>query len=930
MSTETYRKWWILSKKQLECLQEYDDFMKKNTKKEKSRVKANHIVSGLYTKYCMLVKNIDICLDQTIQPQKRVTIRKLVDSATTRLIEINNLLRDIDISEIHYCDGNLIEQKLIPNSIEFLNPTLFFPRPIEIEDMWQRIQKGERIFIPSPTLSPSASKTAEETEGEKTEGEKKEGEKPEGEKKEGEKKEGEAADEKKVEAQDDSKSKEAAKEEKKKRKASAKKLVTEKKELSLEEIEAAKQQEILLNAILLIQTSERGRQARLYCTDILGARGPDPNDPSRAKKPEVEVTAEDLDNAAIGFQKLYRGYMARKEQKQRELKRRYLIGMYEPSWKSTEEFDKLKINAEIRRQIVSQKFKEYVDSMDKEKERIMRVVAPGLMEDISDEIREWFHEWYTEIQCFDKIPPTAKGGTVLVVRCETFTPKEYLADLERKKAEKEKGKDDKAAKEKAAKEKKKKKEEEKKKKEAEKKKKADAKKAKEAGEWEFEFPKDEDEPPAMKLLIDSIQEYITLWREKKMIDNPLDEIYMDLILDQVCYEMQLEVRQNVDQLMKLELRMLNEALVADLKKAGKKNAKMPKEKKEKVKKPKVDKKDLTRNRRTEDIFQELIDNEIIRKYPKVHLDEFLGDFSYSNWDKREEECDTFPCLGDIRHQVAINCILPLGVGTMIKPKSVLIAGPKQSGKHLLANAIFTETKAVLFDLTPANLVGKYDGPVGQKMLLHLINKMSRLLQPSIIYFDGGEKPFYKKVPKEENDQNPKRFGSSLLKNIIKPIMPKDRVLVLAITNQPWAAKPSGLKKAFERVILVPRTDYGSAYIFWKHYLMRHHGVHRTFDLSCLAKLSVNYPASVIKEVVDTVMTPRRIIALSYLPLQEIELYDVLIQNPNGPINDKDYAKLMKWYNKVPIRVARANYQIDIDDAKAALAEQAEKAAQKKK
>lgn len=85
------------------------------------------------------------------------------------------------------------------------------------------------------------------------------------------------------------------------------------------------------------------------------------------------------------------------------------------------------------------------------------------------------------------------------------------------------------------------------------------------------------------------------------------------------------------------------------------------------------------------------------------------------------------------------------------------------------------------------------------MLLHLINKMSRLLQPSIIFFDGAEAPFYKKVPKPERALEPKKMGKKLLKGIIKPILPEDRVMVLGITGKPWTAKAKPILKAFERV-----------------------------------------------------------------------------------------------------------------------------------
>ena len=57
-------------------------------------------------------------------------------------------------------------------------------------------------------------------------------------------------------------------------------------------------------------------------------------------------------------------------------------------------------------------------------------------------------------------------------------------------------------------------------------------------------------------------------------------------------------------------------------------------------------------------------------------------------------------------------------------KSILLAGPRGTGKKMLVHAMCNETGANLFDLSPANLVGKYPGKDGLKMLMHLIFKVS--------------------------------------------------------------------------------------------------------------------------------------------------------------------------------------------------------------
>lgn len=57
-------------------------------------------------------------------------------------------------------------------------------------------------------------------------------------------------------------------------------------------------------------------------------------------------------------------------------------------------------------------------------------------------------------------------------------------------------------------------------------------------------------------------------------------------------------------------------------------------------------------------------------------------------------------------------------------KSVLIAGPRGVGKKMLVHCICTETGANMFDLTAANIAGKYPGKAGLQMMLHMVFKVS--------------------------------------------------------------------------------------------------------------------------------------------------------------------------------------------------------------
>ena len=78
-------------------------------------------------------------------------------------------------------------------------------------------------------------------------------------------------------------------------------------------------------------------------------------------------------------------------------------------------------------------------------------------------------------------------------------------------------------------------------------------------------------------------------------------------------------------------------------------------------------------------------------------------------------------------------MLPLGSETLreLTPlvRSVLLAGPRGSGKRMLVEAVCTELGATLFDITPANIAGKYPGKSGLVMLLHLVSKVRPVTRP---------------------------------------------------------------------------------------------------------------------------------------------------------------------------------------------------------
>ena len=109
-------------------------------------------------------------------------------------------------------------------------------------------------------------------------------------------------------------------------------------------------------------------------------------------------------------------------------------------------------------------------------------------------------------------------------------------------------------------------------------------------------------------------------------------------------------------------------------------------------------------------------------------------------------------------------------------KSMLFVGPEGTGKSMLLHSICTELGATLFDLTATNIVGKYPGKSGLNMLLHLVIKVSKQMQPSVIFIDNAEKTFLKKISKADKS-DPKRLKKDLPR-LVRSLTSEDRVMLI--------------------------------------------------------------------------------------------------------------------------------------------------------
>lgn len=90
-------------------------------------------------------------------------------------------------------------------------------------------------------------------------------------------------------------------------------------------------------------------------------------------------------------------------------------------------------------------------------------------------------------------------------------------------------------------------------------------------------------------------------------------------------------------MLRIEYELLRQALAKDNKKKYKpQKAKKQRKKKEKGSKKKKTQVNLLEDQSIEELYQELVNLNVVEKYEKCSLDEYIGDMSYTAYEKREQ------------------------------------------------------------------------------------------------------------------------------------------------------------------------------------------------------------------------------------------------------------------------------------------------------
>ncbi|KAG8432570.1 hypothetical protein GDO86_016997 [Hymenochirus boettgeri] len=660
----------------------------------------------------------------------------------------------------------------------------------------------------------------------------------------------------------------------------------------LQDINGAKPVKVMSvdEAVRVIQVSERARQGRLRATFMKKIYLEEKQE--RMAKLHGEKTLDPA-VAALRIQKIWRGYIQRKRTKKLREDEMIFLGMIPPP-----NFNRVSVaaviarkNESLRSQLQEQHEVEYQSALVQIKDTIRETESLDMKETLQDQIRQWFIECRHATGKFPDFPDEDDGGSNAIFSQKT--PEQVAAELAAKEEEKEKKK-----KEKGKKEKEKKGE----KKEKDKGKKGKGKEEEEEEGWKMN-------PSAFLSDISSAnQAYQGVWQHRDEAWNLHQSHDPELIKEVKRKEVEEEVRIQVDELMRQEV--LNLKLSVDREKGKKKKDKKGGKKKKKGKKSgkrKKKEKDLTPNRTIDSLYEELVTEGLLIKPKPFKLTDFVGEHSYLGTTLRQADIEPMPSLNDVKQLLILYGVLPLGCSSVHEKappvKTLLLAGPSGVGKKMLVNALCNETGANLFNLSPDNIAGKYPGKSGLQMMLHMVLKVARQLQPSIIWIDNAEKTFYKKVPKTEKQMDPKRLKKDLPK-LLKSLKSEDRILVVGTSQRPFEAEIKSFCKVYKKIILIPRPDYAARLVLWKQMIsLRADSATTSVNLSALAKITDGFTPAHITKAVESVLNERRVRLLSRKPLTANEFLNSLCREE--PVYKEEEEAFKTWYAKTPLGKRRS-------------------------
>ncbi|NXX33363.1 DRC11 protein, partial [Nicator chloris] len=597
----------------------------------------------------------------------------------------------------------------------------------------------------------------------------------------------------------------------------------------------------LEEGIKVIQVAERARQGRARAAFMKKIY----LEEKRTSKKEEQETGKNPDDAATRIQKVWRGYSQRKKTEKLREEEMVFLGM-----NSTEMINGTgSLPPDVEAMSSLQKANALQGEVQERedfsfRQELRKTEGPHIKETLQDQITQCFLECRHVTGRFPDYPPERTGGSKAIF-IEKH-PEQVVEELAAKREAEAREMDKYPRGQERPKE----------------------KKPEKGGKQVVDLSWKMTPSNFLSILEEGSSQYQVFWENRDNRSDFLQDHDPELIKGGEREEVEEEIRvQQVDEVMQEKLLKIKKALDGEI---------GPQGKAKKVMSPAC--------RSVESLYQELAEDRVLIKVKNVNLSDYMGYHDCLRSILCETGAQPMPSIPEVRQLVTLYGILPLGSQTVHENaplvKSLLLAGPAGVGKKMLVHAICTETGANLFSLTPSNLAGKYPGREGLIMVLHMILKVGKQWQPSVVWIGDTERIYTKGAAKGEEEANFRRLAK-LVPQFLKALKPKDRVLLLGTTRRPFDANLGPFCKAYQKILLIPKPDYLTRFgkSLWKHYILQRGGaLTKLLNLNCLARVSDGFTQGHLVDVVHTVLTELRLLQMARKPLRTAEFVTSLARH----------------------------------------------------
>ena len=208
-------------------------------------------------------------------------------------------------------------------------------------------------------------------------------------------------------------------------------------------------------------------------------------------------------------------------------------------------------------------------------------------------------------------------------------------------------------------------------------------------------------------------------------------------------------------------------------------------------------------------------------------------------------------------------------------EGILLYGPPGCGKTYIARATAGEANASFINLKLSDVLSKWVGQ-SEKNITEAF-RVASTNKPAILFFDEADAIGSKRGEMSQDHTN--RLVNALLMELDGFEGPKEKVLILAATNEPWHVD-SALKRPgrFSKLLFIPPPDHKARFEILK-ILAEKKPISHLVNLKMIAKKTAGYSCADLEQIVEEAA--------------DIPLKEAISGKKSRPIRESDFLRVLK-------------------------------------